>query len=166
MPSTLRLYELSMEYLQALEALTELDDLPPEAIEDTLEGLSGAWEDKALNVARFVRNLEAEATAIDEAKKRMEVRARVTNNKAARLRQYLLSELEKTGLRPKAADVALRVQKNPPAVILDDETRIPEAYRRTQIVSTILKAELAAALKAGQAIAGAHLEQSQRLVIA
>ncbi len=166
MPSTLRLYELSTEYLQALEALSELDDLPPEAIADTLEGLSGAWEEKALNVARFVRNLEAEATAIEEAKKRMEVRARVTNNKAARLRQYLLGELEKTGLRPKAADVALRVQKNPPAVILDDETRIPEPYRRTQIVTTILKAELAAALKAGQEIAGAHLEQSQRLVIA
>ncbi len=166
MPSTLRLYELSTEYLQALEALSELDDLPSEAIADTLEGLSGAWEDKALNVARFVRNLEAEATAIEEAKKRMEVRARVTQHKAARLRQYLLGELEKTGLRPKAADVALRVQKNPPAVILDDETRIPEYYRCSQVVTTILKAEIAAALKAGQEIAGAHLEQTQRLVIA
>lgn len=166
MPPTLRLYELSTEYLQALEALSELDDLPPEAIADTLAGLSGAWEDKALNVARFVRNLEAEATAIEEAKKRMEVRARVTSHKAARLRQYLLGELVKTGLRPKAADVAMRVQNNPPAVILDDETRIPEHYRRTQLVTTLLKAEMAAALKAGQAIAGAHLEQSQRVVIA
>ena len=73
MPPTLRLYELSTEYLQALEALSELDDLPPEAIADTLAGLSGAWEDKALNVARFVRNLEAEATAIEEAKKRIDV---------------------------------------------------------------------------------------------
>ncbi len=166
MASTLRLYELSADYLQALEALSEMDDLPPAAIADTLAGLAGAWEDKALNVARYVRNLEAEAAAIDEAKKRMEVRARVTNHNAARLRHYLLGELEKTGLRPKAADVALRVQKNPPAVILDDETQVPESFRRTQIVTTILKAEIAAALKAGQDIAGAHLQQTQRLVIA
>jgi hypothetical protein len=166
MKPTLRLYELSSDYLRALDELSELDDLPLESIADTLEGLAGAWEDKALNVARYIRNLEAEATAIDEAKKRMEVRARVTAHKAARLRDYLKGELEKTGLKPKAPDVALRLQANPPAVVLDDETRIPEDYRRTQVVSTILKAEIAAAIKAGKEITGAHLEQSRRLVIA
>ncbi len=166
MKPTLRLYELSSDYLHALDELSEMDDLPMEAIADTLEGLAGAWEDKALNVARYIRNLEAEASAIDEAKKRMEVRARVTAHKAARLRDYLKGELEKTGLKPKAPDVALRLQNNPPAVVLDDETRIPADYRRTQVVSTILKAEIAAAIKAGKEIAGAHLEQSRRLVIA
>ena len=166
MKPTLRLYELSSDYLRALDELSELDDLPLESIADTLEGLAGAWEDKALNVARYIRNLEAEATAIDEAKKRMEVRARVTAHKAARLRDYLKGELEKTGLKPKAPDLALRLQANPPAVVLDDETRIPEDYRRTQVVSTILKAEIAAAIKAGKEITGAHLEQSRRLVIA
>ena len=166
MKPTLRLYELSSDYLNALDELSELDDLPVEAIADTLEGLAGAWEDKALNVARYIRNLEAEASAIEEAKKRMEVRARSTANKAMRMRDYLKAELEKTGLQPKAPDVAVRLQNNPPAVVLDDETRIPEDYRRTQVVSTILKAEIAAAIKAGKEIAGAHLEQSRRLVIA
>ena len=166
MKPTLRLYELSSDYLNALDELSELDDLPVEAIADTLEGLAGAWEDKALNVARYIRNLEAETTAIEEAKKRMEVRARSTANKAMRMRDYLKTELEKTGLQPKAPDVAVRLQNNPPSVVLDDETRIPENYRRTQIVSTILKAEIAAAIKAGKEITGAHLEQSKRLVIA
>ena len=166
MKPTLRLYELSSDYLRALDELSELDDLPLESIADTLEGLAGAWEDKALNVARYIRNLEAEASAIEEAKKRMEVRARSTANKAMRMRDYLKAELEKTGLQPKAPDVAVRLQNNPPSVVLDDETRIPENYRRTQIVSTILKAEIAAAIKAGKEITGAHLEQSKRLVIA
>ena len=166
MKSTLRLYELSHDYLRALDALAEREDLPAAAIADTLAGLEGAWADKALNVARYIRNLEAEASAIDEAKHRMEIRAKATVNQAARLKAYLKAELEKTGLQPMAPDLALRLQKNPPAVVLDDETRIPADYRRTQVVTTILKAELAAALKAGQAIAGAHLEQSQRLVIA
>ena len=166
MKPTLRLYELSSDYLRALDELSELDDLPLESIADTLEGLAGAWEDKALNVARYIRNLEAEASAIEEAKKRMEVRARSTANKAMRMRDYLKAELEKTGLQPKAPDVAVRLQNNPPAVVLDDETRIPEDYRRTQVVSTILKAEIAVAIKAGKEITGAHLEQSKRLVIA
>jgi len=166
MKPTLRLYELSSDYLHALDELTDQENLPAEAIADTLEGLAGAWEDKALNVARYIRNLEAEATAIEEAKKRMEIRARSTANKAARLKEYLKAELEKTGLKPKAADVALRLQNNPPAVVFDDETRIPEEYRRTEVIRTILKAEIAAAIKAGKEITGAHLEQSKRLVIA
>ena len=162
---SLKLYELSADYLAALDALAEIEDLPPEVIADTLDGLAGAWEDKALNVARYIRNLEAEAAAIEEAKKRMDARAKATANQAARLKTYLKGELERTGLKPKAPDLALRLQNNPPSVVLDDAALIPDDYRRTETVSTILKAEIAAALKSGETVTGAHLERSQRLVI-
>ena len=166
MKATIKLYELSADYLAALETLTEMDDLPPEAIADTLDGLAGAWEEKALNVARYVRNLEVEVSAIEEAKKRMEVRAKATANQAVRLKAYLKGELERTGLKPKAPDLALRLQNNPPSVVVDDAEQIPDDYRRIETVTTLLKSEISAALKAGQVIAGAHLEQSRRLVIA
>lgn len=165
MKASIRLYELSADYLAALDALAEIEDLPPEAIADTLEGLAGVWEDKALNVARYVRNLEAEAAAIEDAKKRMEARAKAAANQAARLKAYLKGELERTGLKPKAPDLALRLQNNPPAVVLEDESRIPDGYRRIETVTHILKAEISTALKAGQEIPGARLVQSKRLVI-
>ncbi|NCA72908.1 MAG: siphovirus Gp157 family protein [Sphingobacteriia bacterium] len=162
---TLKLYELSAGYLDALDALAEIEDLPPEAIADTLDGLAGAWEDKALNVARYVRHLEAEAAAIEESKKRMDARGKATAKQAARLKAYLKAELKRTGLKPKAPDLALRLQNNPASVVLDDAALIPDEYRRTETVTTILKAEIAAALKSGKAIPGAHLVHSQRLVI-
>lgn len=165
MKPTLKLYELTQDYLEALDALSEIEDLPPEAINDTLEGLAGEWEDKALNVGRYIRNLEAEAAAIDEARKRMDARAKVTANRAARLKEYLKAELGRTGLKPKAPDLALRLQNNPPSVAIDDADLIPEDYRRIETVTTILKSEIAARLKAGEPIPGAHLERSQRLVI-
>ncbi len=154
MKATIKLYELSADYLSALDGLSDLDDLPPEAIADTLEGLAGAWEDKALNVARYVRNLEAEAAAIDKARKRMDVRAKSTANQAARLKAYLKAELERTGLKPKAPDLALRLQNNPRSVVLDDMAIIPVDYRRTETVTHILKAEIGARLKAGETIPG------------
>jgi hypothetical protein len=163
--ATLKLYELSDDYLEAMEALAEIDDLPPEVIADTLEGLAGAWEDKALNVARYVRNLEAEAEAIVDARDRMERRAKAARAQAARLKAYLKAELERTGLQPKAPDLALRLQNNPPSVMIDNEAKIPKAYRRTETVTTLLKAEISVALKAGKKVTGAHLEQSRRLVI-
>ncbi len=165
MKATLKLYEISDNYLAALDGLAEIEDLPPEAIADTLEALQGEFEDKALNVARYVRNLEAEASAIEEAKRRMDARAKATARQADRLKDYLKRELERTGLKIKAPDLALRTQNNPPSVMVDDEAKIPAAYKQTETVTKLLRAELGKALKAGQEIAGAHLERSKRLVI-
>lgn len=165
MQSTLRLYEIADNYLAALNDLAELEELPPEAIADTLEGLQGEFEDKALNVARYIRNLEAEASAIEDAKKRMETRARATSKQAARLKAYLKAELERTGLKIKAPDLALRIQKNPPSVMIEDQAKIPAQFKATEITTKLLKSEIGKALKAGQEVAGAHLETSTRLVI-
>lgn len=165
MPATLKLYELTDEYLQALDALTAQVALPPEAIADTLEGLTGAWEVKALNVARYVRNLEAEAAAIEEAKQRMEARAKAATRQAAWLKGYLRGELERTGLQPKAPDLALRLQANPPAVVVEDEAQIPASYWLTQTVTSLLKGAIGVALKAGKEVPGARLVQTRRLVI-
>lgn len=165
MPATLKLYELSDDYLQALDALTAQVELPPEAIADTLEGLTGAWDIKALNVARYVRNLEAEAAAINDAKQRMEARAKAATRQATWLKGYLQGELERTGLQPKAPDLAMRLQSNPPAVVLEDESQIPADYWQTHTVTTLLKAEISAALKGGLAVPGARLVQTRRLVI-
>ena len=165
MKATLKLYEISDNYLAALEGIAEIEDLPPEAVADTLDALQGEFEDKALNVARYVRNLEAEASAIEEAKRRMDARAKATARQAGRLKDYLKRELERTGLEIKAPDLALRTRNNPPSVVVDDESRIPEAFKRTETVTKLLKAELGKVLKAGESVAGAHLERTKRLVI-
>ncbi len=165
MQSTLRLYEVTDNYLAALNHLAELDDLPEEVIADTLEGLQGEFEEKALNVARYVRNLEAEASAIEEAKKRMVRRARAANNQAKRLKSYLKGELERTGLKIKAPDLALRLQNNPLSVVVVDAEKLPEAFREEVTTVKVLKSEIGKALKAGEVVEGAHLGQTTRLVI-
>lgn len=165
MPASLALYQLSADYRRALDALTEREDLPEEAIADTLEGLEGALADKALNVARYIRNLEAEAAAISEAKQRMDARERATTNQAKRLKAYLHHELERTGLKPKAPDLALCVQRNPPSVQIADEAALPADYLETITTTRARKTALLEALKAGATIPGAALSQSTRLVI-
>ena len=66
--NALALYQLSQNYVQALDFLTDPDiELPMDVINDTLEGLSGELEDKAVNVAKFMRNLEALTEAIKAA---------------------------------------------------------------------------------------------------
>ena len=164
--STLRLYEIADAYLLTLEALAETEDLPQEAIADTLQGWLGTFEQKVVAVAAYIRNLEVEATAVEDARRRMEQRQRSLQRQAERLRGYLQQEMERTGItKVKNAELALRVQKNPPSVIIDSENSIPDAYWERVITMKLLKTAIRDALKSGQAVPGAHLEQSTRLVI-
>lgn len=163
---TLTLYAIADDYLAAFDALTESDEIPPEAVADTLEGLAGTFEDKAVNVALYLRTLEAEANAIAEARTAMERRETALRHQALRLREYLKAEMERTGLtRLDSPCLALRVQPNPPAVVIEDEGMLPERFTETVTTVKILKADIGKALKAGEAVFGAHLERTTRLVI-
>ena len=163
---TLTLYQLADDYLAALDALTASDDFPPEAVAATLAGLAGSFEDKAVNVALYIRTLEAEAAALDEARKALERRATALTHHAERLRAYLKGEMERTGLvRLRPPFPVVRIQANPPGVVIEDERRVPKRFKERVVTVKLLKAEIARALKAGERIAGAHLEQTTRLVI-
>jgi Siphovirus Gp157 len=164
--STLRLYEIADNYLQALEDLSELKDLPAQVIADTLEGLQGDFEHKAISVAAYIRTMEAEATAIAEARKSMERRQQSLERHAERLREYLKAQMERTGMpKIKNCYLTLRLQANPPSVIVEDEELVPECYKQQVVTVKVLKSEIGRALKAGEEVAGARLEQSARLVI-
>jgi hypothetical protein len=163
---TLTLYQIADDYLTALDALADREDLPPEAIADTLEGLAGTFQDKAVAVAAYLKTLEAEAAAIDAARKAMERRETALLSHATRLRDYLKGEMERTGLtRLDHPFFALRVQANPPAVVVEDEGMLPARFTETVTAVKVLKAEIGKALKAGEAVFGAHLERTTRLVI-
>ncbi|ADE16996.1 Gp157 family protein (plasmid) [Nitrosococcus halophilus Nc 4] len=165
--STLRLYKIANDYLEALEGLAEIDDLPGEVIADTLEGLQGAFEIKARHVAAYIRSIEAEASAIKEARKAMEQRERSMVRHAERLRGYLETQMERTGItRIGDPELLLKIQPSPPKVVIDDEKLVPVEYKEDRVETVVLKSEISKALKAGEQVPGAHLEQGRRLVIA
>ena len=56
-------------------------DLPAEVINDTLEALGGELEEKTINVAKFLRNMEAVAEAIKEAEEAMAKRRKSLENR-------------------------------------------------------------------------------------
>lgn len=163
---TLTLYQLADEYLAAFDALTAMEDIPPEAITDTLEGIAGSFQDKAVAVAAYLKTLEAEADAIRDARDAMERRESALTHHATRLRDYLKAEMERTELlRLDHPFLTLRVQANPPAVVVEDESILPARFTETVTTVKVLKAEIGKALKAGESVFGAHLEQTTRLVI-
>jgi hypothetical protein len=161
------LYQLSGDYLAIANKLSD-SELPAEVINDTLESLSGELEEKCTNVALFVRNLEATAESIKAAEKQMADRRKAIENKADSIRQYLKTNMQRTGItKIESPYFALTIKKNPPSVVIDDPAAIPAEFMVTPPAPPPSpdKKAIGEKLKAGETVPGCHLEQGERLDI-
>jgi hypothetical protein len=164
------LYQLVEQY-RSLEALDASEDLPAEVIQDTLEGLTGELTVKATNVAKFILNTEAMVEAIEQAADAMKERAQRIRRRSESIRNYLKINMQASGItKIEATEFVLSLKKNPPSVIVDDEAMIPDAFKVTPTpppppVPRPDKAAIKKAIQSGLAVAGAHIEQHERLDI-
>ena len=167
----MNLYEIAAEYRAGLSALEAMDDLPEEVLRDTLEGMDGDLNAKCLAIASFIKNLEAEAEAVGKAASDMSKRKSVLNNKAEGLRAYLLSglKLAKVSAPIKNSQLVISIAKNPAKVVIDDEKAIADYGDAFMTIipeqKVVDKDAIKTALKAGQEVKGAHLEQGERVNI-
>lgn len=154
-----------MAAMETLSELAEAGEIRQEVVTDTLEGLQGELEDKALNVAKFILSLEAEAEAMKAAEKRMADRRKSVEARADSLREYLTGQLVATGITPpKDSEVALSFRKSE-AVIIENEALIPQSLKKHIPEQwTPDKTAIKAALKDGE-IPGAYIEKRQNLQI-
>lgn len=166
---SLSLYQLSGDYLTALQDLTDPElGLEDVVIHDTLEAMAGDFEVKAQNVAMFIRNLETTAEAIKQAESDMAKRRKAIENQTARLKAYLKGNMELTGItKIECPFFKLSIAKNPTALDLFDIDAVPDEYKSQQIVyeTVIDKAAIKTALSSGQCVPGAKLTNGTRLVI-
>lgn len=162
-----QLYVLAQEYRTAADKLADLD-LDEQTLTDTLEGMSGDLEVKATNTAMLVRNLEATAANIKEAETQMAARRKAYENRAARVKDYLLANMMVAGIQKIECPMfKLAVRENPPAVEIYEPGLIPTGYMVTPEPPPPApdKKAIAAALKAGEDIPGCKLTRGMRLEI-
>jgi len=162
------LYQL-VAHKAELEQLEASDDLPAEAIVDTLEALEGELEAKVTNIAAFTRNLDADAAAIRAAGKAMLARAERLESRAERIRAYLLFNMVAAGISKISCPwFTVQVKRNPPAVTIFDELLLPAEYFAPPPPPPPPKpdkAKIKDALKAGVDVPGAGLTSSDRLEV-
>ena len=92
------LYELSNQMV-GLQRLMEEDDLDPQVLEDTLDGLKGDIQVKAEGLLAYVGNLGSDVDAIDAAIKRLQGRKKTLVNKQDSLRDYLRHNMESADIQ-------------------------------------------------------------------
>lgn len=124
------LYELTGQYLALMDIAEEAD---PDALRDTLEGISGEIEDKADNYAKVIKNLEGQVSALDVEIKRLQDKKKGKENSIKSIKSSLERSMIVTGKRKfKTLLFSFGIQKNPPSVSVTDEASVPEQFWKQQ----------------------------------
>lgn len=161
------LFDIAAQYRADCEKLATLD-LDEQTLTDTLEGLSGDLEVKAINIAALARNLEATAGAIKDAEAGMAARRKAIEARADRLRQYLLDGMQLAGVQKiESPYFALAIKQNPPSVAINEPGLVPTEFMRQPEPPPASpdKKAIGEALKAGREVPGCHLQRGVRLDI-
>jgi hypothetical protein len=163
----LALYQIADQYLQDMQMLQERD-LDDQTFVDTLESLSGDLEVKAINVAMFIRNLEASADAIKAAEKQMADRRKAIEAKTERMKEYLLENMVRTGItKIDCPYFKISVRDNPDSLVVDPDAVVPNEYfNQPPLPDPVLdKMRLKKDLQLGVVVDGCKLERKKRIEI-
>ena len=166
----MKLFDLAPAYEQALSIITQMeeDGCTDDELEQAMrmvDQIEGDLNTKCLNIASWVRNLEAEAKAIKEAQDAMDKRRKAATTKAERLRNYLFHGLKLAGVtKVQFPHFVISVKQCPESVQIAPGALIPDEYLRHPEPEPN-KVALKDALKHGKKIPGCSLERNEKLEI-
>lgn len=153
------LYELTEQWETVADMFYD-GETDEQTIFDTLEAIEGEFEDKAVNFAKLIRNVLADAEALEKEEKRIYARRKSLENKAKRLKETLQANMESIGkTKFKTALFTFSVANNggmQPLTITDNIEDIPGKYLIPQ--PPVVNKDAVRALLADKEVEWAHLE--------
>lgn len=164
----MKLYEIANDYLALMQAIDD-EEIPEEAIADTLEAITGEIEVKADNIACLLKNIDADVKAFKEEEKRLAERRKAKEKAHERLKQYLSDVLQRTGINKiETARNNISFRKSESVEV--DESFVTWALEyRDDLIKfgepTADKTAIKKALKDGAEIVGAQLVVNQNIQI-
>src|SRR5690625_867010 len=130
-----------------------------EGLEDTLESINLALEDKLENIGKVIRNLESEVNQFKEEEKRLADKRKAIENNIKRLKDYAEQSMIATGSKKlKTGIFTFAIQKNPTFINVGDEKAIPEKLF-LPVEPKLDKKRIQPDLKGGELVPGVQLLQ-------
>lgn len=143
-----------MEMRKAMEA----DEIPEEAIKDTLLANAEAFESKAIAVYQAADEVDYDLVALDAMIKDLQTRKAVLKNRQESMRGLLLEAMITLGITQVSCPYfTISTKRKPQALLIEDEKQLPDEYVDVKVETKPKKAEIAKALRAGEEVAGAKL---------
>lgn len=157
----MKLYEIPTLYQQLLDMAEEQDSDFSEA----LESLEGAFEEKAENIVKIMRTLEAKEKAYKDEVDRLNGQRKTLKNRVQGLKDYLQENMNVMGKKKVESGLfTVAIQKSPKTLKIEDDQYIPEGYWIPQPPKLDRK-ELLQDMKLGEEIEGVEIVQGEHVRI-
>jgi len=158
----MNLYDIATNHNNALLALAEIENIDAETVDQILADLEGDVKDKAISVAGYYLNIEAEISAMKSAERNIADRRKIKENSVSGLKQYLLENMLRTGItKIECPQFKISLRNNPESVFVISEEMIPEEF----MVTTITKSPAKGLIKAAGGCPGVELRRGHSVVI-
>lgn len=155
------LFNLTDNYKQVYDLIAEQGD--EQLLNDTLDSINDALEDKADGYVSVVKSLESDNKAIDDEIKRLQQRKTTNKNGIDRLKKSLKESMESTGkTKFKTALNSYNIQNNPPSLNVIEEKHIPSDFWLSQ-APKLDKKSLLKHIKENNDVDGVEIKQTQSL---
>lgn len=164
----MRLYDIANDYIALMNAI-ENDEIPEDAVNDTLEAIQGELEEKADNIGCLLKELEAEINAFKVEEQRLAERRKKKEKLYDRLKNYLSDSLITAGINKlETTRNAISFRKSEVAEVNEvafmEWAKVNRADLITvKVTESANKPEIKKALKSGEEIPGAVLVTKQNI---
>lgn len=119
------LYELSENYRQVQDLIENGAD----NLNDTLQSLSDAIEEKAVNYAKIIKNIESQSLILKNEETRLQEKRKKLDNNVKKLKQSLeISMIHSNIKKINSPLFVFNIQKNVPSLKISDDAEIPHFY--------------------------------------
>ena len=157
-------HELTEEYMNLLE-MAEDADIDDQLFFDTMDGITGEIEYKFDGYGKVISQMAHDVSGLKEEEARLNARRKAIENRIANMKNHLMDTMSVLGTQKvKTTLFSFGIQKNPPKVVITDESRIGHDYLIPQPPKVDTKA-IKDALNDGFHFDWAHLEQTESLRI-
>ena len=162
----MKLYEITNEYENIFNQINEDGEIGEDLL-SKIDSVTLDFQEKAISVACYIKNLEAEEKAISDAMKDMAKRKDVLTKQAQYLSDYLQYNLQKLSINEIKSSpyFKIRIKQCPPSVEVVDESQIPKEYFREKVTFSVDKIRLKEVLSEGVEVTGATLQRKLKLEI-
>ena len=163
----MELYKITSEF-QAL--IADFDGTSDDEFLDKLNGLNADFISKANNCINYALNLKSDALTIKEHCDEMNTKRKAYEQRAEKLLDYVLRNMQAVGLteiKDKGGLYAAKIAKNPPSVNVLNADEISNEFVKVEQVSSIDKKAILQHFKeTGEIVAGVEIvTDRQRLSI-
>ena len=154
------LYEIANDYAK----LTN-EDLDPELIADTVEGIEGEFEDKVEQLLAIIKNKSAMAGALKDETARLSKRAKALENQAENLKQYIAKSMQTIEKKKLSAGVhTVSLPKPRDILVVKDAAELPAEFVDIDTAFKQRTEDIKRALSAGEKVKGATLETGKQSI--